>query len=92
MVLASRKRRFHNPNRNLSAIAVYTYLEAIARYGGTIDPAITDLGLRARFSQHIITEPELEPLRRYASSFAAETYGALNLARRVSFKYFRALI
>jgi hypothetical protein len=89
-----RKRHFTQKDRNKAAIAVYVYivkLYAYAKINETSDCRIPkdlyNLVLKARFSQHLITEQELGNLLVYAENQALEIQETLSFLKRFIGKY-----
>ena len=82
LVLKFRQERFHQPNRNKAALEAYAFLQRVHKtakaalhgWDDTIPPQLEELALKARFSQHVLTQEELEP-------FLEELDKALSLLR-----------
>ena len=82
LVLKFRQERFHQPNRNKAALEAYAFLQRVHKtakaalhgWDDTIPPQLEELALKARFSQHTLTQEELEP-------FLEELDKALSLLR-----------
>ncbi len=55
---ALRRRRLNQPNPNRAVIAAYRSMERMQKWGGELDPRLTELGGKARFSQYTLTEEE----------------------------------
>lgn len=92
--LSSKNKLFTQQDKNKAAIAVYEYivkLYAYAKPNGTSDfrmpKDLYNLVLKARFSQHMLTEQELENLLVYAEKKALELQTALTLFKRFIGKY-----
>jgi protein-glutamine gamma-glutamyltransferase len=92
IVLAGRLKRFGLKSTNRAAIAIYDYLVRLTRFSGEINEEITQIALKARFSQHQISSEELKTMTDYAERFAQEIYASLPKAKRLIFKYFYNLI
>ena len=82
LVLKFRQERFRQPDRNKSALEAYAFLQRVHKtaktalhgWDDTIPPQLEELALKARFSQHALTQEELEP-------FLEELDKALSLLR-----------
>lgn len=91
-LIKRRKKRFHSANVNQSAIAIYKYLTDLTSFGASIDPYSEELALKAKFSQHTLTEEEMNALLSDADRAAHETYRTLPVARKLFFKYGKCLL
>lgn len=60
LALLLRRRERTSPEANRSAICAYRRYERVLRLGGTKDETLEELGRKARFSQHTLTEEERE--------------------------------
>lgn len=96
--ISFRNKLFNQQDNSKAAIAVYEYivkLYAYARPNGTakfrIPQDLYNLVLKARFSQHMLTEQELERLLVYAKNQALEIQTTLTLFKRFIGKYVYAL-
>ena len=82
LVLKFRQERLRQPNRNKAALEAYAFLQRVHKtakaalhgWDDTIPPQLEELALKARFSQHTLTQEELEP-------FLEELDKALSLLR-----------
>lgn len=82
LVLKFRQERFRQPGRNKAALEAYAFLQRVHKtakaalhgWDDTIPPQLEELALKARFSQHTLTQEELEP-------FLEELDKALSLLR-----------
>ena len=82
LVLKFRQERFRQPDRNKAALEAYAFLQRVHKtakdalhgWDDTIPPQLEELALKARFSQHTLTQEELEP-------FLEELDKALSLLR-----------
>lgn len=82
LVLKFRQERFRQPDRNKAALEAYVFLQRVHKtaraalhgWDDTIPPQLEELALKARFSQHALTQEELEP-------FLEELDKALSLLR-----------
>jgi len=91
ITLRLRTNRFKQKRRNLAAICIWRYIEQLGctpkAQGGTVE----DLALKARFSQHRLTEDERIMMIRYAKQLASEVYDEKSSAGRFWMKYILAL-
>lgn len=92
--IALRKKQFAQNDSNESAIVVYNYILKLNAYGKSNKAAewkvpndIYDLVLKARFSQHNITEQELDILISYAESQALDIQKTVSMFKRFLGKY-----
>lgn len=90
--LARRYKLFHLEDTNRAAIGVYEYLQKFVRFGGENKEEITDIALRARFSQHRITEAELEKMISYAEMTKWKVYEGLPRFKQLLFQYYYNLM
>lgn len=82
LVLKFRQERLRQPDRNKAALEAYAFLQRVHKtaktalhgWDDTIPPQLEELALKARFSQHTLTQEELEP-------FLEELDKALSLLR-----------
>ncbi len=98
MQIALRKKQFTQKDSNKAAIAVYEYIVKLYAYGksnGTVDCRIPkdlyNLVLKARFSQHMLTEQELGLLLVYAENQAFDIKKTVSLFKRFIGKYIYVL-
>ncbi|MEL7648115.1 MAG: transglutaminase-like domain-containing protein [Sedimentibacter sp.] len=92
--IAFRKKQFTQKDSNKAAIAVYDYIVKLYAYA---KPKVTaecrfpknlyNLVLKARFSQHVLTEQELETLLVYAEDQALDIQKTVSLFKRFIGKY-----
>lgn len=92
--IAFRKKLFTQKDSNKAAMAVYDYvvkLHAYAASNETSDSMIPkdlyNLVLKARFSQHVLTEQDLERLLVYAENQALEIQKTVSFFKRFIGKY-----
>ena len=92
--IALRKKKFSQKDGNKAAIEVYDYivnLHAYAKPNRTADSKIPkdlyNLVLKARFSQHTLTEQELGILLAYAENQALEIQKTVSLLKQFIGKY-----
>lgn len=96
--IALRKKKFTQNDSNKAAIAVYDYivnLHAYARAYKTADSKIPNniynIVLKARYSQHMLTEYELGNLLVYAENQSVEIQKTVSLFKRFVGKYIYVL-
>ncbi|WP_040196716.1 transglutaminaseTgpA domain-containing protein [Candidatus Soleaferrea massiliensis] len=70
-----RTRRFAQPDTDRAALAVYTYLEHLERFGYRVSEQAMRLANKAKFSQYQLTEEERQALVKEAEA-ASESTGA----------------
>ena len=58
-----REKKWNGPDHNRAALDGYGCLQAMERWGGRIDHRALELAQKARFSQHTLTDAELEEMR-----------------------------
>ncbi len=86
-----RKRQFTQADRNKAALAVYAYMEKLLRFGGEIPQPVTDIALKARFSQHTVSQEELEFMRAQADLLARSSLLYKSKVEIIRIKYIYAL-
>jgi len=88
-----RKRRFAQADTNLAIICAWRYLMRLSRQKGWVSPAktIEDLALKARFSQHRMTEQERDRVVGYVNSVADDIYLNSGFLRSFWVKYILGL-
>lgn len=91
MIIASRNAKISSESRNKAAIHTWLYIEKLCRYGYSPPEDIRHAALKARFSQHVITEEELNLLKDYSDFLVNEIENSLSLPRKLIFRYIRAL-
>lgn len=91
--IALRKKQFTQKDINKAAIKVYDYIVNLHSYAKTktadskIPKDLYNLVLKARFSQHMLTEQELGMLLVYAENQALEIQKTVSLLKRFVGKY-----
>jgi len=83
--------RFADEDTNVSVLYTWRYIKKLSRHEATIPNDIEDLALKARFSQHRITEEERIHVVKYARRLSFEIYDGKEQFGRLWFGYFRAL-
>ena len=79
--------RMSGANANRSALVCYGYLCRLERWGGGMDPRAEELAQKARFSQHTLTEEELDLLRYLVDQERSILCAALDLPMQLVFRY-----
>ena len=82
-----RAKRLNDPNRNRAALYAYNCLKRMERWGGRVDPEAVELAQKARFSQHTLTEEELDRLRALVDDQRARLCAALGPLPRLAFRF-----
>jgi len=84
-----RSRKFAHVDTNLAVIYAWRYLMRLRRRKGWETPPqpIEDLALKARFSQHTMTEEERDSVVGYAKSAADDIYTNSNFLGKIWSKY-----
>ncbi len=97
--LLQRKKKFRQRNRNKAALCVYAHLLRLYRVsatlpGGETDPPeeITQLALKARFSNHTLTRQELSQLTDQVELLEKKLEADLPKWKRLQCKYLLALL
>lgn len=86
-----RKRRFSQQNRNRAALAVYSYILKLLRYGGKIPDEITELAWKARFSQHTVSPEELANMLDFAERLATNNLFHASYVQKILMLYIYGL-
>jgi transglutaminase-like putative cysteine protease len=92
IVLARRSELFRLEDTNRAAIAIYDYLQKLIRFGGENSEEITDIALKARFSQHRISEEELKTMISYVEITKWKIYEGAPRIKQLLLQYFYNLI
>ena len=80
-----------NPNlgeEDTAALDGYGYLLRMERWGGRMDERAVELAEKARFSQHTLTQEELDELCRLIDQERERLCVILNPLPRLAFRYF----
>lgn len=86
------RRRCTQPDPNQATLQLYRYLAALERHAGLpIPPDALALAQKAHFSQHTISEEELQTMRKMAQN-AAEQGKKLPLRRRILLRFVWAIL
>lgn len=89
---ARRTKQFTQDDRNRAAVALYGYLRRLTRFGGEIPAEITGIALKARFSQHTVSEEELTSMLGCADSLARSNLAKASVLAKLRMKYIDGLI
>ena len=84
----SRARRLGGPDPNRAALTAYGYLRRMERWGGQVDGRAVELAQKARFSQHTLTEEELNELRAMVDRERTRLCIILDPLPRLAFRWF----
>lgn len=90
--LVCRAKSFRLRNTNKAALSVYAYIASLIKFGGEISTEVSDIALKARFSQHVITVQELKTMTDFAQMLAWRNYERLPRNKQRIFKYWYNLI
>ncbi len=87
--VATKRRRklFAQQDGNKAAIAIYDYMVKLTRFGGEISEAVTDIALKARFSQHTVSAEELKTMRDTAELLAQRNVFNASTIEEILIKY-----
>jgi hypothetical protein len=89
--LRLRYRRLHNGNENRQALARWRHACFLARLAGSTPPEeLLALANKAKFSQHRITQPELDRFDAYFQS-RIDAMGRKNVLLQVVYRFVLAL-
>lgn len=83
---AFRQLRLSGKNRNRTALYAYGCLRRMERWGGRVDPRALELAQKARFSQHTLTQEELDQLRGFVDRERDRLSYVLGPAARLAFR------
>jgi len=86
-----RELRFSEKNTNTAVIYAWHYISKLSRNESIAPNDIEDLALKARFSQHRITEEERTRVVKYARRLAFEVHNGKDGLGRLWLGYIRAL-
>lgn len=84
-----RKKHFAQKNTNTAVISMWRYISRLS--SGPQPTDIEDLALKARFSQHCITEEERNMMMKYSARIAYEIYNSKGEFGQFWMKYVRGL-
>ncbi|MGN1111967.1 MAG: transglutaminaseTgpA domain-containing protein [Acutalibacteraceae bacterium] len=92
LIKAIRRKRINTGGRNKRAVYVYRYIERCAKYSKqSIPQEIYDIGAKASFSRHKVTESELRLLTEYAQRSRVELYKNGSLIKRIYYAVIAAV-
>ncbi len=91
VILRKRQALFQSQDRNQSMIEQWAHLEQLVPWGAEIPDGMEQLALKARFSQHAITDRELQGFSLVVSRVQAETERKLTGRQRLLFKWIHCL-
>lgn len=92
LAASRRKKLFTQSNANNAAIAAYDYILKLARFGGEIPENVTEIALKARFSQHTVSGEERNILLDYADLLVKNQLSGSSKAKILLLKYWYNLI
>ena len=91
IVVRRRLRRFQRGGTNARVIAQWQYLEKLKPYGAEPEKALEALALKAKFSQHQLTQEELDSFSGWTRTLALETRKKLTKWQRLRFVWLSCL-
>jgi hypothetical protein len=93
IALKTRQRQFVMENRNESVICAWRYLSNLHKFRKSEVPAdgIEDIAMKAKFSNHDISEEERLSVIKYAEGYALKVYEYNSPSVRLFIRYIRAL-
>jgi hypothetical protein len=92
IVLLHRKKKFAQQDANKAVIAMYDYMLKLTRYGGDISEKVTDIALKARFSQHTVSREERKTVRDSADLLAQRNLLNASTIKKIQMKFIYNLI
>ena len=84
---ALRRRRLGQPDANRAVIAAYRSMERMSAWGGEMDPRLTELAGKARFSRHTLTEAERREALERLEETARDLEAAMPRGKRLAFRW-----
>ena len=84
-----RYKRFYNLDTNAAVVYIWRYISGLSRVKPPSD--LEELALKARFSQHRITEAERNRMVDNSAIFALELFNSRNKPMQFWLKYFRGV-
>lgn len=91
VVLAIRERRFSAADRNRAAVYVWLYISRLGKYSGAPPEESEQIALKARFSQHRISEDELDVLLNHAHDLRSRLQDSSGPAKQIFYRYILCL-
>ncbi len=86
-----RKKRFTTGKTNTQAVFIYRYITELVRYTRNLIPDnIFETAQKAKFSNHIITESEVDMMRKYAQEERKELLKYCSKPRRLFYLFIKA--
>ena len=85
-----RKKRFDRSDTNAAVLRIWRYVSRLSR-SERPPKELEELAMKARFSQHLITQEERWMMLNKASKFAEDLYHRQNRLKRVWLKYVRGV-
>lgn len=93
-----RNKKFRQEDTNKAAIAIYDYIlkllpytKSAPHFTGEVPDNLYELVLKARFSQHILTEQEVDKLLDYSVEMADQMREKVSIFHRFVYKYIYVL-
>lgn len=91
LVLGRRLKQFHSGTRNDAVVRQWAYLEQLVPWGAVLPEEMEALALKAKFSQHTISQEELTKFTRSVQSLSRSTMAALTRGQRLRFRWLSCL-
>jgi hypothetical protein len=91
IIRKTRDKHFKQANSNKAVIYMWRYIKRLGRQEITIPDDIEELALKARFSQHRMTEEERSFVASYTKRLAYEISNGKSEYGKLWLKYVRAL-
>ena len=86
-----RQAELDSSERNAAVIAVWAYLERLERYQVELPDELKAIALKAKFSQHTLTDEELLPYLQAASDIQSGCISGLSFLQRLLFRWIYVL-
>ena len=83
-----RAKKLSGPDRNRAALDAYGYLLRMKRWGGRVNDRAVALAQKAKFSQHTLTQQELDELNLLLDRERERLCVILGPVERILFRYF----
>lgn len=91
VVVTRRFQRFRRGSSNARVIAQWQYLERLTAYGAEPEKELERLALKAKFSQHQLSQEELDSFSHRTRIIALETRRALSRGKKLRFIWLSCL-
>jgi len=91
IIIKHRRVKLSQDNTNKAAIYAWHYISQLHYRVSAAPEYIEELALKARFSQHRLTEEERDLIVEYASSFASKLYNSSSRSKRFLLKYIKSI-